>query len=122
MATSMIAIYQGRRYRAGRYDQVSIEVVSEDAADLRRGFSEYRPGLYVKWVPRTEIDEAYLLYTWAQFQGRKYPVISVKDGNYQLYGHAGDEEFGFHCIDYGVWERWAGPEELDRVWEERKPF
>jgi hypothetical protein len=118
----MIVIYQGSRYRPGRFDQDTIQLVSEDPADLRRGFAEYEPGLYVKTVPRTEVDDAYLLYTWAQFLGRKYSVMSVQDGKYQLYGHAGDAKYGFQCIDYGVWERWVGPEELDHVWEERRPF
>jgi hypothetical protein len=120
--TPRIVIYQGTRYRAGRHDEDTIELVSEDAADLRRGFAEYRPGLYVKTVRRTEIDEAYMLYTWAQFRGRTYPVMSVQDGKYQLFGDAGDEEFGFQRIDQSIWEGWVGPEELDRVWEERRPI
>jgi hypothetical protein len=119
----MIVIYQGSRYRPGRYDRETIELVSEDPADLRTGFTQYEPGLYVKTVRRTEIDEAYLLYTWAQFRGKRYPVMSVQDGKYQLFGNdSGDEEFGFRCIDHGVWEGWVSGEELDRVWEERRPF
>jgi hypothetical protein len=124
MEVPSIVMYQGSRYRAGRVDKDTIEVVSEDPADMQRGFApyEYQSGVYVKEVRRAEVDEVYLLYTMAQFRGKTYPVVSMQDGKYQLFGHGGDAKFGFQRIDHGVWERWVGPEELDRIWEERTPI
>lgn len=120
MRSGKLAVYRGRRYRVGSYDDVTISLLSEDPEDLKLGFTVHRNGLYFKRVRRDEVEEAFRLHTFGEYQGVRVEVVEEKDGLLRV------ESFqdlpGFRRTDKFTSERWLKPSELDRVWEEKTPL
>jgi hypothetical protein len=113
-----LAIYQGRAYRLGRYDEAMLNLVSEDSTDLANGFTVYAPGVYIKSVPRAEVEDVFRVSNFGEYQGVRVEILQEKDG--LLLVEASQELPGFRRTDKFLWERWVKHEELTRIWEQRK--
>lgn len=117
-----IVEYQGLSYRAGKRNERTINVVSDDPNTLDHGFQECAPGVYVKQVLRSEIDAAYAVFNKATYRGHEFTIGSARDGQVLLSGGVAFAGWGFEQAEYGVWEKWADITEVDRIWEERVPI
>lgn len=117
-----VVVYQGVAYREGGHDEWTIDVVSSNPSDLDKGFSEYAPGVYVKRVPRTEIDAAYVVFNKATYHGYEFSIGDERDGHVLLSGSLAFSEWGFKQVEYGVWEKWVPIADVDNIREHRVPF
>lgn len=117
-----IVEYQGHVYRAGERSQHVMEVISNDAVDIQNGFYEYALGVYIKEVPRTNIDAAYIVFNKAQYRGHQYTIGAEREGEVRLSGGYAEPGWGFDLVEPGCWEKWVEVRDLEKIWERRIPI
>ncbi|WP_152559316.1 hypothetical protein [Tumebacillus flagellatus] len=87
---------------------------------LRYGFTERRPGLYVKTVPTYEVEDAYDILYQAVYRGLLFHANETGDRNINLM-HSGFEglaearELGFEMVEPGLCSKVVSPDEVERL-------
>lgn len=117
-----IVEYQGVVYRAGARDNHEINVVSNDPADVQKGFHEHAPGVFVKRVLRSEVDASYFVINLGTYQGPEFQITDEREGKFRLFGSSAKPEWGFTLLERGAWEKWVPAQEVERIREERIPI
>lgn len=114
------ARYRGVDYRLGEHENATVQLVSKDPSSVSLGFQQTPYGTYLKTVPRSDVEEMYSVRTYASYRGRKFFVISERGGQLELAGELVDTDLGFANTGHGEWSKLVTPEELERIWEERR--
>ncbi|GAB2929201.1 hypothetical protein GCM10027280_15870 [Micromonospora polyrhachis] len=119
MRDGYMARWQGREYEASPDgDQVRIYQPEPGA-----GFTEVRPGRFVRLVPATEVDDLAYVRTTCSWQGQPFIVLAAHEswlrveytgGRWPIAQSIGLEEF-----DFGVYQGWAPVHEVTEVREQR---
>jgi hypothetical protein len=122
------SVYRGKAYKS--YYDIQLEkmvLVSHDSKDLKNDFIELhkKNTTYIKYVPLTELEDAYILSTMALYKGKKVGVTRLTEEEEPVIMH-GDNDFGnkygFKKIEQGVWEKIVREEELETVWQMKRPI
>jgi hypothetical protein len=117
------ATYHGVVYEVGSVDDKSLKLISNNPADVQRGFVAGSHGKFNKTVALSEVTEAHTVYTRALYRGREVTVLGARDGALRLYtGESFWEELGFEVLGPGWAEKEVSISEVERVWEERRPL
>jgi len=119
MRDGYMARWQGREYEASPDgDQVRIYQPEPGV-----GFTEVRPGRFVRVLPATEVDDLAYVRTICSWQGQPFIVLAAHEswlrveytgGRWPIAQSMGLEEF-----DFGVYQGWAPAHEVTEVREHR---
>lgn len=117
------AMYHGVEYQVGSVVDNSIMLISDNPADVHRGFSAGSHGKFRKTVGRTEVTDVYIVYTRALYCGRTVDVVHASGGMLRLStGEPFWKELGFQDLGPGWAEKEVRADEVERVWEEHRPL
>jgi hypothetical protein len=77
-------------------------------------------GVYKKYVSPEEIDYAYIISTWCEYEGESFSIEHV-EGDRALLSYAGPDKTiprsrGFERIGPAEYEKWVDKRDLTRVW------
>ncbi|SCG59385.1 hypothetical protein [Micromonospora humi] len=114
-----VARWHGREYQA-----------SPDGDDVRlyqpepdEGFTEVRPGRYVRVVPAVEVDDLAYVRTICTWQGQPFIVLAEHEGWLRVEYTGGRwpvaEAMGLEAFDFGVYQGWAPATEVAGLGEQR---
>jgi hypothetical protein len=107
MRDGFAARWQGEEYEASP-DGDRVRLYRTDAAD---GFSEVRPGRYVRVLPEADVTDLSYVRTTCRWQGQPFIVLGEHDGWLRLEytgGRAPDAEaLRLEAFDFGVYQGWA---------------
>lgn len=113
------ARWQGREYSASP-DGDWVRLYLPGPAD---GFTEVRPGRYLRVVPMAEVEELTYVRTTCMWQGQPFIVLARHDDwlRVEYTGGRGPvaQAMGLEVFDYGVYQGWAPLAEVTDVREHR---
>lgn len=74
MRMGLYALYRGKTYRAARLNLETYKLITDEAA---AGFvqSEFTPESYIKVVQRSDLQELYMVKTYANYAGEQLEVV-----------------------------------------------
>ncbi|MFC7549078.1 hypothetical protein [Plantactinospora sp. GCM10030261] len=112
------------RWRGDEYDAsphgTEVRLYRVDPAD---GFTEVRPGRYVRVVPMTEVSGVEYVRTACTWRGQPFIVLGEQDGWLRLEYTGGHwpvaEALGLETFDYGVYQGWAPAGDVTDLREQR---
>lgn len=117
----LFAIYLGREYEAGIKDDGQIILRSHDTNDINFGFKLYREIVFVKVVPRAEIESVYIKQARAIYKEIEFSIIDERDTDVLLSTMQGDYTkllgMGFSVVEKGVYHKWINKDEIERTYE-----
>jgi hypothetical protein len=92
------------------------------AATPADGFTEVRPGRYVRIVPDHEVESLRYVRTHCTWRGEPFVVIG-EHGDWLRLEYAGGRApvasaLGLDSVDVGVYQTWISREEIDQLHEE----
>ncbi|GFN30969.1 hypothetical protein [Paenibacillus xylaniclasticus] len=126
MKDNLSAVYLGREYEAGIKGDGQIILRSQDAADTAYGFELYRGIVYVKVVPRTDIESIYLKHMKAVYNHIEFTILDERADELLLSTMQGDyielKKLGFEVVDQGVYHKWVSEDQIERRFEIRELF
>jgi hypothetical protein len=118
MRDGYVARWHGREYEASP-DGDQVRIYQSEPAD---GFDEVRPGRYVRVLPASEVDVAYVRTT-CKWRGEPFIIIGEQDGWLRLEYTGGRapvaESLGLEEFDFGVYQGWARANEVTDIGEYR---
>ncbi|MFI2271817.1 MULTISPECIES: hypothetical protein [Catenuloplanes] len=107
MRDGYVARYQGREYEASP-DGDNVRIYQPQAGD---GFSEVRPGRYVRVLNASEVDDLMYVRTTCTWQGEPFIVLGEADGWLRVEYTGGKaptaRALGLEEFDFGVYQGWA---------------
>lgn len=120
MKSGIYAVYQGIVYKAG-LDSNIVTLRSYDSSEAKKGFSLYKGEVYIKRVPRSEIEEIYRISTLAIYQGYTFGVYREKGDKLLLFtgDYTAYKELGLEMVDRGVYEKWVNKSDVTSVYEKK---
>ncbi|MER7455614.1 hypothetical protein [Micromonospora sp. NPDC126480] len=114
-----VARWQGREYQASP-DGDGVRLYRPDEGD---GFTEVRPGRYVRVVPAAEVDDLVYVRTTCTWKGQPFIVLGEHDGWLRVEYTGGRwpvaEALGLEVFDFGVYQGWAPAAEVSDLSELR---
>jgi hypothetical protein len=119
MRDGYIARWRGREYEA-----------SPDGDDVRlyqpepgEGFTEVRPGRFVRVLPASEVDGLTYVRTTCSWKGQPFIVLAEHDGWLRVEYTGGRRpvaaSMGLEDFDFGVYQGWAPAHEVTDLREQR---
>ena len=119
MRDGYVAKWRGREYEASPDgDEIRLYATHPD-----EGFTQVRPGRYVRAVPGAETDEFYYVRTVCVWQGEPFIVLGEHDGWLRVEYTGGRapvaKELGLEEFDFGVYQGWAPKAEVTELRELR---
>jgi len=120
MKSGNYALYKGREfeYYSNMFDN-TITIISEDPDVLNLGFI-IRHGIYVKDLNRNEVEELYAIRTYGIYKGQSVGIRAEENDKYHIEATGSEgtyERLGFDRIERGVYRKWVGKKDLEKVWE-----
>lgn len=119
MRDGYIARWRGREYEASP-DGNQVRIYQPGPGD---GFTEARPGRFVRVLDAAEVDELAYVRTACTWQGEPFIVLGQHDGWLRVEYTGGRapvaERLGLEAFDYGVYQGWAPANEVRDVREIR---
>lgn len=107
MRDGFVARWQGEEYDASP-DGDRVRLYRTEAAE---GFSEVRPGRYVRVVPAAEVTDLPYVRTTCMWRGQPFLVLGEHEGWLRLEYTGGRapvaEALGLEAFDFGVYQGWA---------------
>ncbi|WP_157252311.1 hypothetical protein [Nonomuraea typhae] len=98
--------------------QVLVRLRSQGPAE---GFSEVRPGLFVRVVPAAECAVVWHVTTFCEWRGAPFLVIDARDGELLLEYTGGDAgqagRLGLERVERGVHRIWVSRDEVGALVE-----
>lgn len=116
------AVYEGRTYRVAMFDRATVDLVSNDERDLKKGFKPHAPGIFHKRVTRNNLESLYSAEPKAKYRGETFPVTQERGGMLLLYASNPKAEWGLTEVERCVWEKWVSVRDVEQVWEDRVPL
>jgi hypothetical protein len=117
------ALYNGDEYRFAKSKANTIELISNNLADLNKGFKKYAENVYVKTVTLGEIDKLFYIYSYAKYKGVEFPASKGEDGTVLL--DTSDTELakqlGFERTDKYQYSKYVPYDEVD-IFEKVEPY
>jgi hypothetical protein len=133
MRKGVYAVYKGREYRANPVGNGNFLLISNDIKDLKYGFTPAprNKGYFIKTVTQIDLDEVYRITPKAIYKGDEFGVQVARDDNgveitnrillVTPYKDIGDKH-GFYMREPGVYLKEVGLDEVDKLFEIKKPF
>lgn len=107
MRDGYIARWQGREYEASP-DGDRVRIYQLGPAE---GFTQTRPGRFVRVVDAAEVDELVYVRTTCTWQGEPFIVLGEHGGWLRVEYTGGRspvaERMGLEAFDFGVYQGWA---------------
>ncbi|MDQ3142177.1 MAG: hypothetical protein M3Q56_08020 [Bacteroidota bacterium] len=79
--------------------------------------------VFNKIVTESDIHNAFSVVTFALYKNYKFQVDRFENNKFRI-TTSDNEALGklnLHFVDRGWYDTWVSPEEIERMWEERKP-
>lgn len=88
-----------------------------------KGFIKYSENVYVLPIKESEVTNSYLVETFAIYKNFKFQFDKYENGKFRISTSDNEayEKLNLHFVDRGWYDIWVSPEEIERMWEERKP-
>jgi hypothetical protein len=119
MRDGFVARWQGEEYDASP-DADLIRLYRNEPAD---GFTEVRPGRYVRILPAAEVADLSYVRTTCTWRGEPFIVLGAHEGWLRLEYTGGRapiaEALGLETFDFGVYQGWARVSEVTDLRESR---
>ncbi len=119
-------INKGKEYIYSPNKNKEVLLLSNDPSDLNHGFRASVSGNgYVKSVPKTELDELFMISIFGIYKEHKVIVIADEGENYLIEGFEyGQNEsimtnLGFNAVERGIYQKKISKNELTKIWEEK---
>ncbi|WP_121158171.1 hypothetical protein [Micromonospora pisi] len=119
MRDGYVARWRGQEYEVSPDgDEVRLYQVRPD-----EGFSEVRPGRFVRVVPVAEVEELAYVRTTCRWKGEPFIVLAEHDTWLRVEYTGGRwpiaEAMGLEAFDFGVYQGWAPAAEVTDLREQR---
>lgn len=119
MRDGFVARWRGEEYDASP-DGDQVRLYRAEPAD---GFTELRPGRYVRVVPATEVADLSYVRTTCTWRGQPFIVLGEHNGWLRLEYTGGRapiaEALRLEAFDFGVYQGWARSSEVAELRERR---
>lgn len=126
MKNGKFAVYKGKEYIYSPNKNKEVLLLSNDPSDLDHGFRATVSGNgYVKSVPKTELDELFMISIFGIYKEHKVIIIADEGENYLIEGFEyGQNEsvmtnLGFNAVERGIYQKKISKNELTKMWEEK---
>ncbi|MGK5680365.1 hypothetical protein [Actinoplanes sp. URMC 104] len=119
MRDGYVVAWQGREYDAAP-DGDNVRIYRSDPAD---GFTEVRPGRYVRVLTPEEYDELVYVRTTCTWRGAEF-IVLAEANSWLRVEYAGGRapvarRLGLEEFDFGVYQGWAPLHEVSDLSEQR---
>jgi hypothetical protein len=132
MRNGTYAVYKGKEFRANYSGKGNFLLISKDIKDLKYGFSPdpRNKGYYVKTVAKSDLDEVFKIRPRTIYKGDEFQALEVKKNGVEIPDRIllvtpnkdiGDKH-GFSMRDFGMYVKEVGLDEIDQLFEIRKPY
>lgn len=125
LRNDLFAVYKGKEYRLAISKDDDLRLVSSDVADLKVGFFERSPGLYILNVKKEDLESYYDIDTMARYKGYDFGVSAIEDDKILIWTNCDwhlAQKLGLEPQDKGIYGKWVKEEDLEKVWEEKSPL
>jgi hypothetical protein len=119
MRDGYVVSWQGTEYDAAP-DGDNVRIYQDRPGD---GFTEVKPGRYVRVLSPDEYDELVYVRTTCTWRGAEFIVLAEADSWYRV-EYAGGRapiarQLGLEEFDFGVYQGWAPAHEVSDLYEQR---
>ncbi|MFD0671928.1 hypothetical protein [Cohnella sp. GCM10027633] len=123
LKNGLYALHNGQEFKLVEMSDGDYELISNDSNDISLGFSFYKEDVYTKKVLKYELDEVYIIDTFALYYEVKFKVDSEKDGHVLLGTSQSQmaENLGFERTDKYLYEKWVNIADV-QLFEEKKLY
>jgi hypothetical protein len=119
MRDGYVARWRGQEFEASP-DHDDIRLYNVGPAD---GFTEVRPGRFVRVLPATEVEDLVYVRTTCRWQGEPFIVLAEHDTWLRVEYTGGRwpiaQALGLEAFDFGVYQGWAPAAEVTDLREQR---
>ncbi len=133
MRSGTYAVYKGKEFGASYLGNGNFLLLSKDIKDLKYGFrpSSRNKGIYIKTVTQSDLDEVFKIRPKAIYKGDEFGVEEVRDHNgIEIAGRilliTTNRKIGakhdFDMPEFGVYTKEVGLDEVDKLFEIKKPY
>ena len=114
----LFVVWRGQEFHANAEDEHHF-TLHRPASGLPPADRDTLP----KTVRRSEVEAAYLVTWMARYKGYVFQVDAFRDGKLVLSTCLmPPDEIGFEEVDRSVWVKRVPLDQVEQVWEEKRPF